>query len=121
MIDKSMLINDLEKLESEYQRQYLARKTSTYAGACSAIQEAIGLVKAQTEKFEWINADAEAPVGKGYILLSFANFSVPLVGRYEEDEDGGGTYYIGDESESCISQEMIVNAWMYLPTQYREE
>lgn len=120
MIDKSMLLNDLEKLESEYQRQYLARKTSTYAGACSAIQEAIGLVKVQTDKFEWINAEI-VPVGAGYILLSFANFSVPCIGRYEEDEDGGGAYYIGDESEPCIKQEMIVDAWMHLPSPYREE
>ena len=121
MINKETLINDLEELEAEYQRQFLVRQTQTYAGACSAVQEAIGLVKTQTEQFEWIDADVEVPIGKGYILISFANFSVPCVGRYEEDENGDGTFYLGDETETCNSQELFVNAWMPLPEPYRPE
>jgi len=62
----------------------------------------------------------EYPPTDGYILLSFANFSTPCVGRYEEDEEGGA-FYIGDDDEPCIKYDLIVNAWMPLPTPYREE
>lgn len=68
--------------------------------------------------FEWIAPDI-IPINYGYILLSFANFSIPCVGRYEEDENGGA-YYIGDEDESCVQQGMIVNGWMPLPECYNE-
>lgn len=68
----------------------------------------------------WIDVDQELPKDDKYILLSFENFEVPMVGRYEEDNDGGGAFYIGDEDESCVSQDMIVNAWMPLPMCYEE-
>lgn len=67
---------------------------------------------------EWTPSE-EPPASGKYVLLSFENFPVPLVGRYEEDEDGGGTYYVGDDEESCISQDIIVNAWMPLPELYK--
>lgn len=66
-----------------------------------------------------VNADI-VPVGSNYILLSFENFSTPIVGRYEEDEDGGGAYYVGDDTETCSSQDLYVNAWMPLPERYKE-
>lgn len=67
----------------------------------------------------WIPAD-EPPKTGDYILLSFANFNLPLVGRYETDGKGGA-YYVGDEEENCISKDLIVNAWMPLPEPYRED
>lgn len=67
----------------------------------------------------WISCEKRYPKSEGRVLLSFANFSVPLVGRWEEDEEGGA-FYIGDEEESCISQDLIVNAWMPLAKPYRE-
>lgn len=68
----------------------------------------------------WIPCITEQyPENGKYVLLSFANFSVPCVGRYEEDEEGGA-FYIGDDDESCVSQDMIVNAWMPLPKCYKE-
>lgn len=68
---------------------------------------------------KWIPAD-QPPSNNNYILISFENFSVPQVGRYEEDEEGGA-FYVGDEEESCISQELIVNAWRPLPEPYKED
>ena len=62
----------------------------------------------------------QPPKTRGYILLSFENFSLPLVGRYEEDKNGGA-YYIGDEEYSCVAQDIIVNAWMPLPKSYKEK
>lgn len=70
-------------------------------------------------KDKWIPVDERLPETNKYILLSFSNFSVPAVGRYEEYEDGGA-FYIGDETETCVSQLLFVNAWMELPEPYKE-
>ena len=67
----------------------------------------------------WIPCKDRLPETNKYILLSFSNFSVPVVGRYEEDEDGGA-FYIGDDEEPCISRLVFVNAWMELPEPYKE-
>lgn len=64
---------------------------------------------------EWIDVDFELPPAGEYILLSFANFSVPMIGRYEEDGDDGGNFYCGDEDVPLIKQDLFVNAWMPLP------
>lgn len=69
----------------------------------------------------WIPCEERYPDTDKYILLSFANFSVPCVGRYEEDEDGGGAFYVGDDDESCVSHDLIVNARMPLPKCYADE
>lgn len=120
MIDKEMLLYVLQASLNHALAEYeLNDKAPFDGGICSALQDVIKTVNEQRERFEWINSDI-VPVGSGYILLSFANFNVPLVGRYEEDEEGGA-YYIGDETETCSSQELIVNAWMPLPEPYKED
>lgn len=67
----------------------------------------------------WTGSDTP-PKNNEYVLLSFENFSIPLVGRYEEDCHGGA-YYIGDDTRTCGSNGMIVNAWAELPKPFREE
>ena len=67
----------------------------------------------------WIPCSERLPETNKYILLSFENFSIPVVGRYEEDDEGGA-FYIGDEDETCASQMLFVNAWMELPESYKE-
>ena len=68
--------------------------------------------------------DSFPPVDEeGYsekILISFANFSIPCVGEYRTDGEGG-VFYDGDCDESLLSYGLIVNAWMPLPKCYREE
>ena len=67
----------------------------------------------------WIPVGEERyPDTDRYILISFANFSIPVVGRYKEDEEGGA-FYCGDEDETLLSHDLIVNAWMELPKPYR--
>ena len=66
---------------------------------------------------EWIPAD-NPPTDDRYILLSFANFSLPEIGHYEENEDGG-VYYLGDDTPA-LKNDLIVNAWMELPKRYEE-
>lgn len=63
---------------------------------------------------EWIPCHVRYPETDDYILISFENFSIPSIGRYED-----GLFYAGDEEESLESQGMIVNAWMPLPESYR--
>ena len=86
------------------------------------LDDAIDIIHQAKEEYsngQWISAD-EPPKDNKYVLLSFANFPVPMVGRFEEDPDGGGSYYLGDEEETLLSQDMIVNAWMPLPEPYRD-
>lgn len=68
----------------------------------------------------WIPVEEGPPEDDRYILLSFENFSLPLVGRYEENEKGGA-FYLGDcdEEDTCISNDLYVNAWTYLPERYK--
>ena len=75
---------------------------------------------AEEHNVGWIPIDEKLPPDDNFILLSFSNFSIPIVGRYEEDEDGGGNFFAGDEDEPLISQDMYVNAWMPLPKCYEE-
>lgn len=72
---------------------------------------------------EWIPVEERLPEDDNYILLSFSNFSLPLIGRYEADNDGGGAFYLGDndEGDTCLSEDLYVNAWQPLPEQYRPE
>ena len=77
------------------------------------------MIKQHTEKDIWFPAE-DPPSDDRYVLMSFENFSIPLVGRYVEDEEGGGFFAEGDEFESCLSQGLFVNAWMELPKPYRQ-
>lgn len=74
-------------------------------------------------KTEWIPVEERLPEDDNYILLSFENFSLPLVGRYEAGSDGGGAFYLGDcdEGDTCLSENLFVIAWMPLPEPYQKE
>lgn len=69
------------------------------------------------EKLPEVNEDRVSD----YILISCMNFSVPCIGRYEVNEDGGGIFYEGDEDRSLLSYGLFVNAWMPLPKAYKED
>lgn len=66
----------------------------------------------------WIPVEERLPEDDRYILLSFENFSIPLVGRYYQDETGAA-FYVGDDTESCSSSDVFVNAWQPLPEPYQ--
>lgn len=80
------------------------------------------MLKELLEARKWIPVKERLPEDDQYILLSFANFSLPVVGRYEMNEDGSGAFYLGDcdEEDTCVSQDLFVNAWMPLPEPYRQ-
>lgn len=66
----------------------------------------------------WIPVSEQLPESGKYILLSFDNFSLPVVGRYEGHKMDGGSFYVGDDTETCTEQDLFVNAWMSLPESY---
>lgn len=70
---------------------------------------------------EWISVEYELPVDDRFVLLSFDNFLKPLVGRYEQSDDGGA-WYVGDcdGEDTCTANDLFVNAWMPLPKCYGE-
>lgn len=69
----------------------------------------------------WIPVSERLPETDDYILLSFANFSIPLVGSYKKDKDDNDNFCIGDNPISCLDNDLIVNAWMGLPECYKED
>ena len=68
---------------------------------------------------DWIPVTERVPDNDRYILLSFENFSLPEVGRYEKDERGGA-FFVGDDDEPISKSGVFVNAWMELPKCYKE-
>lgn len=76
----------------------------------------------EQKKHQWIPAEEELPSDDRFVLLSFANSHQPMIGRYEQQEDGSGNWYIGDcdEGDTCLANDLFVNAWLELPKAYRE-
>ena len=87
---------------------------------CESVEDQKDAELALKNVRRWIPVTERFPEPGDYVLLSFPDFSVPAIGRYDEDEEGGA-FFIGDETESLVSQDMFVNAWMPLPETYKEE
>ena len=85
--------------------------------------KAMTLLVGQIEEHSWIPVEERLPEEDEYVLMSFENFSLPMIGRYEKDNDGGGAWYAGDDDgcDTCSSQDLFVNAWMPLQKPYRAE
>lgn len=71
---------------------------------------------------QWIPVTERLPESGKYVLMSFENFILPAIGRYEVDDEGDGAWYLGDndEGDTCCSMGLFVNTWMPLPDPYRE-
>lgn len=108
---KTTISNDLE---------IVASLPSLYPMMQDFEEEAILNVVASVNNDGWIPVEERYPDTDNYILLSFSNFSIPIIGRYEEDENGGA-FYCGDEDITLVSQDLFVNAWMLLVKPYRPE
>lgn len=78
--------------------------------------EAIGHLKSTN----WIPVEEKLPDPDKYILVSFFNSSIPMIGRYTVDDNDGGTFRVGDEDDSFGEHGLYVNAWMPLPEPYEE-
>lgn len=69
---------------------------------------------------QWIPCSERMPDDESYILVSFENYTMPDIARYEENDEGG-TFYSGGDEKSYSSYGIFVNAWMPLPEPYKEE
>ena len=79
-------------------------------------------LKKESEERRWIPVTERLSESGKYVLMSFENFTLPLIGRYEVNDEGDGAWYLGDndEGDTCCSVGLFVNAWMPLPEAYRE-
>lgn len=55
----------------------------------------------------WIPVDEKLPDPDELILLSFENFTVPMIGRYTVDDDDSGTFRVGDTDESFVENDFV--------------
>ena len=72
------------------------------------------------KSISWIPVSERLPDSSKYVLVSFENFPLPMIGMYTVDDDGG-TFRIDDEDDSFLEHDLYVNAWMELPKRYKEE
>ena len=72
------------------------------------------------EKMRQIPVTERLPKDEDYVLVSFENSTLPDIGRYEENEEGGA-FYPDDDECSYIHYGLFVNAWMPLPEPYKEQ
>lgn len=68
----------------------------------------------------WIPISERLPEDESCILVSFENYAMPDIARYEENDEGG-TFYPGDDEKSYLSYGLFVNAWMPLPEPCKED
>lgn len=140
-VDTPVLVTDRkDAAESEWKKRYFAKYENgmvyTWAnGATSwsgeivsswmyaklAESEEVNRILAEEEKTGgWIPVTERLPEDDKYIMISFENFTLPDIGRYEADKDGNGAFYPGDDEKSYVEYDLFVNAWMPLPESYRE-
>lgn len=74
----------------------------------------------ERDKHRWNPITEKLPAPDEYILVSFENAGFVMIGRYTVDDEDSGTFWIGDEEESFLENDLFVNAWMKLPESYRE-
>lgn len=71
-------------------------------------------------KSGWIPISERLPDPDEYVLLSFENYTMAAIGRYEKHGDGSGNFYEGDDEKPLLSFGLYVNAWMPLPEPYKQ-
>ncbi len=112
LVNKEIVIRAIK----DYLIDLIERKINTVDVVDSGV-DIQNIVEKLPAENEWIPVEHEIPVDDRFVLLSFSNFSMPLVGRYVGSDDGGA-WYIGDET--CVENDLFVNAWMPLPECYGE-
>lgn len=80
-------------------------------------QDCIEVIEAQEDAYKWhdVAVEEDVPDDDRNVLLTFSNFSLPIIGQYRRDSDGGGTWYIGDTDDTFVSENLYVDGWWELP------
>lgn len=68
----------------------------------------------------WIPVDERLPESDKYIAILLDNCDIPAIGRYTVDNEGGGTFRVGDQDESFLELDLFVKSWSPLPEPYKE-
>ena len=109
---------------SSYKLDYVVNWMNEYFEFCGEAKVSVSEGKDTNvpSNVGWIPVEDtdRTPKGEDYILVSFSNFSLAGIARYEENEEGG-TYYPGDDEESYLKYGLFVNAWQPLPKPYRSD
>ena len=115
-------VDVIERPEWDAPNVYTSEK-ETRAKAEQLIRQRNRLESHTVSEPGWIPVTERLPENDSYVLMSFENFSLPLVGRYVDDEELGGAWYLGDciDEDTCLANDLFVNAWMPLPEPYRED
>ena len=124
----SFITEQIQSLRTEASKRKCESVGKTLQRAADTIEELSAKLAAanmqQSTMFYtggWIPLDEEhLPENGEYVLVSFANYSLPSIGRFDVDEDGDGAFYPGDEDYTYSSVGVFVNAWMPMPKSYGE-
>lgn len=68
----------------------------------------------------WIPIEERLPETDDYILVSFSNYTLPDIGRYEADKDGGGAFFPRRRKRLCIIW-IICQCLDAAPEPYKED
>lgn len=84
------------------------------------IEQLQGDLKQDEKENGWIPVSEGLPDPDQYIAIVLDNCDTPAIGRYTVDDEGGGTFRVGDQNESFLELNLIVNAWAPLPKLYKK-
>lgn len=113
-------VKELLKKYIEADNQILEERDAfvTFQELIDELQEAIE----QDEKENgWIPVSERLPESDKYIAILLDNCDIPAIGRYTVDNEGGGTFRVGDQEESFLELDLFVKAWRPLPELYKED
>lgn len=127
-IDKTRTAFDTNKVVEQLEEESKIALEMNESGIYAGLQRAIEIVKGacssdfkEKTNDDWISVHERFPDTNEYILLSFENAEDIEIGKYKVDKDGNGVFYIGDEYQTCLSQDLFVNAWKPLPQPHKGE
>ena len=111
------ILEEIQKTENEYINE--DHHPMFKIGAASIATE-IKQIICEHMNDNWIAVEEKLPENNDYILLSFDNYKIPMIGRYEDRREGGA-FYLGDctGNDTCVAQDLYVAAWRPLPEPYR--
>lgn len=88
-----------------------------YLKKCREVNKLEGRLKLR--EAVWVPVEKRLPNQDEYVLVSFENSSIPMIGWYTVDDDDSGIFRIGGKEESFVQHDLFVNAWMPLPESYQ--
>ena len=116
VIDRLLEMAGFESVRELYECMVAEKKEARWLGGVNdAIDEIIGMPSGEIYWHEIFEDDPITfPDDDRLVLVSFSNYSVPMLGRWEADDDGG-KWCMGDTDETFIQNDLCVDGWWELP------